>query len=612
FKVTLSALDVIETLVERLKGALTINLDVLVAILAKRLGDSRTVIRDSVIRVLHAAMMHAFPPQQLLDLLLLHKPSKNPKVREEVVNRVTAAVLTFPRSEFNLAKLCFSVAPLLTDSRRCVRLASLECLAVLAQALGPNRLASLMAAVEAIEQNVAIDGLVNALHARLARRQLPRCGADGTVRYVLNPQHFSGWFTSGADADLEWVMLATPSSTGGTPPKRANGSSGIPLAAIPFDRRKSNALNAELESEATDDDAAIVEAIGRRKSLAEVNIEQLLSSGVESSANERAFVDFRGESFQSDENCEHLESANETESLEQWREYFSEFRAQLAEVAIFGRNEKKRRNSELPVQPLFAQEVDGFRAESPVQSSSAPSTASNDAPFFAPDVTTLIEVEGMLAVTRLATFHAPALLKDQHALIAAIVAEVRNLRSTVARAAIFALGELFARLGAQAEPEMDAMLAALLAKSQETAVFIREDVERAILQAVVHLPQTRTAIALINGGANHRNASVRRTCAQFVSQLVERMGAQKCLLGPRDIADHVLPAGARFVQDSSPHTRYFGRKMFAVLMAHVSFEKLLRKHVTPGTYRNIVGILESVKRRGIGDKPQDLSEKEFQ
>jgi hypothetical protein len=119
--------------------------------------------------------MYTFAPQDILDLLLLQKPSKNPKVREEVVNRVTAAVLTFPRSEFNLPKLCFAVSPLLADSRRAVRLAALECLSVLAQALGPHRLAPLMAAVEAIEQSVQMEGLVGALQARLARRQLPRC-----------------------------------------------------------------------------------------------------------------------------------------------------------------------------------------------------------------------------------------------------------------------------------------------------------------------------------------------------------------------------------------------------------------------------------------------------
>jgi hypothetical protein len=84
------------------------------------------------------------------------------------------------------------------------------------------------------------------------------------------------------------------------------------------------------------------------------------------------------------------------------------------------------------------------------------------------------------------------------------------------------------------------------------------------------------------------------------------MGSTKCLLGPKDIGEHLLPAAARFVQDGSPHTRYFGRRIFAVLMQHSAFDKLLRKHVSPGTFRNICGILESIKRRGIGDRPNDL------
>jgi hypothetical protein len=62
------------------------------------------------------------------------------------------------------------------------------------------------------------------------------------------------------------------------------------------------------------------------------------------------------------------------------------------------------------------------------------------------------KVEGMLAITRLATFHSHSLLKDQHQMVLALVNEVKNLRSTVARSAIFTIGELFAKLKSQIEP----------------------------------------------------------------------------------------------------------------------------------------------------------------
>lgn len=96
---------------------------------------------------------------------------------------------------------------------------------------------------------------------------------------------------------------------------------------------------------------------------------------------------------------------------------------------------------------------------------------------------------------------------------------------------------------------------------------------------------------------SHRNICVRRTTAHYLSILVERMGPNKILMGPRDIAEFLLPAAARFVQDGSPHTRYYGRKIFNKLLNHALFDKLLRKFLNPGTFRNIVGILESIKRR---------------
>lgn len=75
------------------------------------------------------------------------------------------------------------------------------------------------------------------------------------------------------------------------------------------------------------------------------------------------------------------------------------------------------------------------------------------------------------------------------------------------------------------------------------------------------------------------------------------MGANKCLLGPRDVSEHLLPAAAKFVQDTSAVTRYYGRCIFSVLYAHPQFEKLMRRFLEPTAYRNICGALESIKRR---------------
>lgn len=166
-------------------------------------------------------MEHRYSPQELLDLLFKHVTATGyhinsslpftsaSKLREEMVNRITATVSTFPRTHLNLAKLCFDVAPMLVDGRALVRLASLECVATLAQALGPHKLGSLMTAVHSLDTcltPIDMDRLVGAIQARLARRSLPRTGPDGNVQYVLRVPNAPGAGGAGVAGDQSWYM----------------------------------------------------------------------------------------------------------------------------------------------------------------------------------------------------------------------------------------------------------------------------------------------------------------------------------------------------------------------------------------------------------------------
>ena len=181
------------------------------------------MIRDSVIKVFHQ-MMTKYCPQEMLDLLFKHVSSNaqhhqqplaftsSSKLREEMANRITASITTFPRSRLNLPKLCFDIVPFLIDRRSLVRLASLECLATLAQALGPHKLGSLMTAVHSLESSLTaidFDRLIASIQARLARRSLPRVGPDGNVQYVLRvPTSNDSWYYRRIyDADLEWIAI---------------------------------------------------------------------------------------------------------------------------------------------------------------------------------------------------------------------------------------------------------------------------------------------------------------------------------------------------------------------------------------------------------------------
>lgn len=215
------------------------------------------------------------------------------------------------------------------------------------------------------------------------------------------------------------------------------------------------------------------------------------------------------------------------------------------------------------------------------------------------------KVEGLLALVRLATYHDQVIAGHLHEIVCKTVDETRNLRSTVARSAIFALGDYCVKLKRLIEPESDIICQALLQKSTENTAFIRDDIRKALGQMVDNLTHWRLANSLINHGSNHKSMHVRRMTSQFVALLVERMGAAKCLVGAKDISAQVIPAAAKFAQDSSPHTRYYGRLILSRLMQHGAFERLMRRNLAPNLYRSSLGIIESVRRRGPGDPPAD-------
>ncbi|XP_064484174.1 TOG array regulator of axonemal microtubules protein 1-like [Ornithodoros turicata] len=196
----------------------------------------------------------------------------------------------------------------------------------------------------------------------------------------------------------------------------------------------------------------------------------------------------------------------------------------------------------------------------------------------------------------------PPLLK---ATLRTLTEEVRNLRSSVARAAIGVLGDFFQHLRKNMEPELEGVTQALLHKSGENAGFIRDDIDHALRMMIEHITPAKALLALIEGGASHRNGAVRRTTAQCVLACVEKLGPSRCLQGNRELTEKLLPAAALFVMDATPLTRYYGRKIFHPLLGHSDFTRQFERCVALTTRRNVATILEGILRKGVGEMPKE-------
>ncbi len=209
FKVNILILEVYGMIVTRLKTRIKPHLRLVCSSLLRHCSHSKTVVRIENHRVIKALMSVA-KPNSVLEHLTDHLGDRRSAVRESVLALVCLALLTFPSYEFDLRGLAASTVPALSDPKRRVRRAALECMAVLSAFLGPARSAGpLMRSVELLESSAgpgSTSGAVEAVRARLARRTLPRVTPEGLVEYAVPIPQTARQEGQTFGADIEYIL----------------------------------------------------------------------------------------------------------------------------------------------------------------------------------------------------------------------------------------------------------------------------------------------------------------------------------------------------------------------------------------------------------------------
>lgn len=76
-------------------------------------------------------------------------------------------------------------------------------------------------------------------------------------------------------------------------------------------------------------------------------------------------------------------------------------------------------------------------------------------------------------IRRLSVYHEDVTVNNIHAIVLALVAEVKNLRSQVSRFALMTFGDLFANLKKFMDVDLDIATKTILNKNSESNEFIR-------------------------------------------------------------------------------------------------------------------------------------------
>ena len=151
YQVVSASLNVINALIGVLGTSLHNNLPSLLWSIVRHVGDPRLVVRIEGMKVFHN-LIKAASPRHLAPLICDYLSHRKSRVREDCINLLIVAFLTYPSPDFDdMLGLGERIARCLLDDKRRVRQASLEAMAILSHNLGPSKAPKLIAFIDKLE-----------------------------------------------------------------------------------------------------------------------------------------------------------------------------------------------------------------------------------------------------------------------------------------------------------------------------------------------------------------------------------------------------------------------------------------------------------------------------
>ncbi|XP_077138221.1 TOG array regulator of axonemal microtubules protein 2 isoform X2 [Ranitomeya variabilis] len=221
--------------------------------------------------------------------------------------------------------------------------------------------------------------------------------------------------------------------------------------------------------------------------------------------------------------------------------------------------------------------------------------------------------KGLLSVRCLASWHPEVLFSRLHDVSIAVTREVNNLRSKVSRHAIRTLADLFKALRRNMDQEVEEISRVLLHKIGDSNDFIRDESEKSLGVMVEYVSPSKVLVALIAGGISHRNSSVRKCAAKYLLAVVEQLAVDRLLSGPRESTDTFLRTLLKLVQDGQQDTRFYGRRMFSLVMTHPKFQQQMERLIPSHDLRELIATVKQKEANDIvSDVPSAKSQRPVQ
>uniref|UniRef100_A0A915I326 TOG domain-containing protein n=1 Tax=Romanomermis culicivorax TaxID=13658 RepID=A0A915I326_ROMCU len=212
-RVILGALEILNIVLHKLNHFCEPYVQQIIDILSKQFGNQKNQVRRLNLAVI-LKLAEIATPKRIVAALCSYLQHRSSRVKEEILNLITILMLNFDGDDenmFNFLAIMYVVCPLGVDSKRRVRLAALECLAVVANRLGYGKLEQVYQCARRIENMQNMTGFTKALEAKFNKKKLPKIRIDGLLEYsdldfsVVNNDHP---MQNDPNADMAWIMSA--------------------------------------------------------------------------------------------------------------------------------------------------------------------------------------------------------------------------------------------------------------------------------------------------------------------------------------------------------------------------------------------------------------------
>ncbi|XP_051799999.1 TOG array regulator of axonemal microtubules protein 1-like [Acanthochromis polyacanthus] len=208
----------------------------------------------------------------------------------------------------------------------------------------------------------------------------------------------------------------------------------------------------------------------------------------------------------------------------------------------------------------------------------------------------MTKVKGLRCIPALAQHHPDTLMPKLHEVCLVVIEEVKNLRPSVACAAMDTIRCLYVHLQKGMDTEANWTGQALLLKISQACgnAFLQQQASEALEALVQNCSPGRVLPVLLNTGQSHLSPAVRASTARLLHLLADRLGATKVLTARQSFTQRFLTAVSKMSLDAAAEVRPHGRAILQKLALHRDFMKLWQKNVAEKDRHSLEKVLRNV------------------